>query len=61
MKLLNWNVNNSGENRIHRQMRVIDSNDADIITLTEVNCRHLEFWQRQLGEDGYETVMPEEF
>ena len=58
MKLLNWNVNNSAEARIRRQMKVIDREDADIITLTEVNCRYLEFWQRQLGKSGYKTVIP---
>lgn len=61
MKLLNWNVNNSAEDRIRRQMKVIDDNDADIVTLTEVNCMHLEFWQRQLCKSGYETVMPKKF
>ena len=60
MKLLNWNVNNSGEDRIRQQMKVIDGNDADIVTLTEVNCIHLEFWQRQLRQNGYKTVIPQE-
>ena len=61
MKLLNWNVKNSAEALIRRQMKVIDREDADIITLTEVNCRYIEFWQQQFCINGYETMTPQHF
>ena len=60
MKLINWNVNNSGPKKIELQTDWLTDEGGDVIALTEVNCRHLGHGNDVLERHGFWTSVPSE-
>jgi endonuclease/exonuclease/phosphatase family metal-dependent hydrolase len=56
MRLLTWNVQESGPRRVRDQLEVLLEREADLIALQAVSTSGYQEWRAGLGRAGYSVV-----